>query len=489
MMADGLNKTKKNAQIPSGFALSLAVALVFPVLIGLFARTVVNGIRVIFLIIIFFFPLVMLCRMLWDWTQNNDSILSILLRYLRPVPPGAIFSNDLKRRGLPLVTICIIAVNCIVFVLVPDSAKSRYVFLPVGNPTGTAIVLSVFTSAFLHQGFRHLLFNMLFLWGFGSSLETRLGWRRFSFFYLAAIIGSTLLVYVMLTIQSQRLGRPELIAHFHSLGASGAIAGIMGLFVVRCFFARVDFSMPILAIPVPWAALGFFSFPLRLQAPVLVGFFFALDISGSVAQFHQAGGHVNYWAHVGGYLSCIVIGLLLGLHREAGPDAAKTRAGRFAIDTYRAADAEAGYHQVLASEPYDLEALAFVFERRHRCGSTKAGYSFARLLAALAAKDLAKAAALCREHFPRYLSNVPLDLRARLGLYFFRNAELIPARLCLERAADSQGPWQPKAMLVLAQTFSALDNTSLARQILEKVADRFSGTLFESEARRLLSEL
>jgi hypothetical protein len=111
------------------------------------------------------------------------------------------------------------------------------------------------------------------------------------------------------------------------------------------------------------------------------------------------------------------------------------------------------------------------------------------LLTALAAKDLAKAAALCREHFPRYVPDVSSDLLARLGFYFFRNAELIPARLCLERAADSEGPWQPKAMLVLAQTFEALENASRARQILERVTARFSGTLFEKEARRLLSEL
>jgi membrane associated rhomboid family serine protease len=450
---------------------------------------VVRWLRVVFYLGILIFPALMLCRMLWAWLQEEESIGRILLRYLRPVPPGAVYGSDLKFQGVPYATVGLIIINTLTFFVIPQSWIKLLVFLPVGSANGWHVLGTAVTSAFLHANTKHLLFNMFFLWGFGSALEPRMGCGRFIGYYAAAIAGSNLLVYVLLNIQACHLGRPEIMANFHSLGASGAVAGIMGLFVVRCFFARVRMSVPLIMIPFPWLGLGFISFPLQLQAPVLVGFFFALDISGSVALFHQSGGHVNYWAHVGGYLTCIVIGLLMRLHREAIPDAAKTEASRCAQDTYRAAEAEAGYNQVLASEPDDLEALTFVFERRHQRGSNEAGPSFARLLAVLAAKDIAKAAALCREHFPRYLPDVPSDLLARLGLYFFRNADLVPARLCLERAADSEGPWQPKAMLVLAQTFEALENASLARQILESVTARFSGTLFEKEARRLLSEL
>ena len=81
------------------------------------------------------------------------------------------------------------------------------------------------------------------------------------------------------------------------------------------------------------------------------------------------------------------------------------------------------------------------------------------------------------------------DLLARFGFFFYRHAEWVPARTCLERAAESEGPWQPKSMLVLAQAFIALENENLAGQILEKVVSQFPGTLFDDEAGRLLSGL
>ena len=131
----------------------------------------------------------------------------------------------------------------------------------------------------------------------------------------------------LLTIQASQLNQPELMSEFHSLGASGAVSGIMGIFIVRCFFAQISFSVPLLMIPIP--ILNFFSFPIRIQAPILVGLFFTFDLAGSVNQYNLSSGHVNYWSHVGGYLTCIVIGILMGLHREVDNDIAKTKSARF----------------------------------------------------------------------------------------------------------------------------------------------------------------
>ena len=484
----GLAGTMHAEPIPRDFIFALLVALILPLVLGIFAHSVLKWIRTIFFYTIMLFPLLVLYRIVWEWAQNDIPFLNSIVRFLRPVPPGAIYGNDLKRRGVPWVTMGLITLNILIYWTVPWSVKDRLLFFPKGNPDGLDIAVSFFAAAFLHANWSHVGFNMLFLWGFGSSLEPRLGWLRFAAYYLTAIVGSHVLVLVLLWLKAQNLGNPGLISHFHSLGASGAVSGIMGLFVVRCYFARVSMSVPLIMLPLSWPALSVFSFPMRLQAPALVGLFFAVDVAGSVVKFHGEAVRVNYWAHAGGYLTCMVIGLLLGLHREAGEDAAKTKAARFTKSEGRSGDAEVKYHQVLVYTPDDIEALTFLFQRHHARQSSQSGLYFARLLQAATMADVRSAAALCREYIPLYLSHVPAALVARLGLYLFRNGETGPARHLLERAADADGPWQAKAMLVLAQIFISLDNTDSARTILRQVMERFSGTLFDAEARRLLDE-
>ena len=78
-----------------------------------------------------------------------------------------------------------------------------------------------------------------------------------------------------------------------------------------------------------------------------------------------------------------------------------------------------------------------------------------------------------------------LELMARGGM---RIGDLIPARYLLERAASHEGPWQPKSMLLLAKTFQGLGNIDMYRTMLEQVIERYSGTLFATEARNILNE-
>lgn len=179
------------------------------------------------------------------------------------MPPGVIYNSDLKLDGLPVVTIIIITINVLLFFTIPESITDRFVFFPIGNPTLYEKLISVFTSAFLHGSLKHFGFNMIFLWVFGSALETRIGWRRFSGCYLIAIAGSKVLVWMLLSIQAHSSGNLELVNSFHSLGASGAISGIMGLFIVRCFYANVSIAVPVSMIPIPVA--GVLSIPLRVS--------------------------------------------------------------------------------------------------------------------------------------------------------------------------------------------------------------------------------
>ena len=154
--------------IPQGLATSLAVAVALPLLLGLFAQPVVRWLRVVFYLGILIFPALMLCRMLWAWLQEEESIGRILLRYLRPVPPGAVYGSDLKFQGVPYATVGLIIINTLTFLVIPQSWIKLLVFLPVGSANGWHVLGTAVTSAFLHANTKHLLFNMFFLWGFGQ---------------------------------------------------------------------------------------------------------------------------------------------------------------------------------------------------------------------------------------------------------------------------------------------------------------------------------
>jgi membrane associated rhomboid family serine protease len=150
-------------------------------------------------------------------------------------------------------------------------------------------VLSVLTAMFLHGGWLHLLGNMLFLWIFGNNVEDRLGKLRFMLFYLAcgyvAAYGFAL-AYASSTVPL--------------IGASGAIAGVLGAYIVLFPRARV------------WSLVPFLFFiPLRLPAWLVLGMWFLLQWVYSAGYAVSDGGSVAYLAHVLGFVTGMVLALPL----------------------------------------------------------------------------------------------------------------------------------------------------------------------------------
>lgn len=146
---------------------------------------------------------------------------------------------------------------------------------------------TMFTSMFLHGGWMHLGGNMLFLWIFGDNLEDDMGHVTYLLFYLASGLGAGL---------AHILAGP--MSDVPTVGASGAIAGVMGGYLLLYPKARVD----VLII------LIFFVRVLPVPAWVMLGLWFALQLFNGVGADHSTGG-VAYWAHAGGF----VIGLVLVL--------------------------------------------------------------------------------------------------------------------------------------------------------------------------------
>ena len=159
-------------------------------------------------------------------------------------------------------------------------------------------LITLITSQFLHAGFAHVGFNMLFLYIFGNNIEEQLGSLKYLVFYLSCGVLAGLSQWFFSSMSD-----------VPSLGASGAIAGVMGAYILKFPQAKIVTLVP----------LGFF-FPLfRIPAVYFLGFWFLEQAFNGVASFEvQASvgmdsGGVAYWAHAGGFIFGAILGPILGL--------------------------------------------------------------------------------------------------------------------------------------------------------------------------------
>jgi len=161
---------------------------------------------------------------------------------------------------------------------------------PQSNLSFMAIVIPYLTSMFLHGGWLHVIGNMWYLWIFGDNIEDRLGHFAFLVFYLLCGIGAGV-VHTLLNVSST----------VPSVGASGAIAGVLGGYLVSYPFARVLTLVPIFV----------FVQVIEIPAIIVLGLWFIMQFfygtaSLATTSVSQSGG-VAWWAHVGGF----IIGILL----------------------------------------------------------------------------------------------------------------------------------------------------------------------------------
>ena len=143
-----------------------------------------------------------------------------------------------------------------------------------------------FTSMFLHGGWLHLIGNVWFLWVFGNNVEDSMGRFRFLFFYILCGLAAAAL---------QAFLDPA--SAIPMVGASGAISGVMGAYVL--LYPRVRVHMLVVLVV--------FITTIRVPAFVMLGYWFLLQLVGGAASVGQEGGGVAFWAHVGGFLAGAVL--------------------------------------------------------------------------------------------------------------------------------------------------------------------------------------
>lgn len=461
---------------------ALLVTFLLPLFIGLFGPSLTRIFDYIFWAAAIFLPGVILAAVIYDWLGNSKSIVRAFLKHIHPLPAGIITGTDLKINSMPWATLLLVASNTFLFLALPTDTVESGLFFPPGKPTFLHVAVSFFFSAFLHADFSHLFGNMVFLWVFGAVLEPRLGSGRFLLAYLAGIVVSNTFCVILLFFQAISLGDFKKFWDYHSLGASGAISGLMGLFAVRAYFAKIKITVPFLYIP-------FLSFALPVQAAILIGMFFCMDVAGGLRQFSEAAKPgVDYWAHVGGYMGGIAIGYLIKLHRDAACEASEVNAERLANKTLLKKEAAGAWQEILARDPQNEKALQY-FCRLYWYNAEKRAPYLGRLFRVLQKRDFCEALSLFESKYPGCLQSISGDVLLKFGLHFLRTGEFMKASSCLKTASEKQGVWQSKALYSLADAYEERDWLDLAADTLEKVITLFPDSPFGRVAQDDLRKL
>tara|TARA_B100001123_G_scaffold402235_1_gene489677 strand:+ start:34 stop:738 length:705 start_codon:yes stop_codon:yes gene_type:complete len=209
--------------------------------------------------------------------------------------------DDNPTSGRPIVTYFLIG-SCVLIFLLQLSSQSyqtghlfySYGLIPsvlMGHkqlPLDLYVVpgyITIFTSMFMHGGFMHLIGNMLYMWIFADNIEDNLGKTKFIIFYLLSGIGAAM-AQVLMDTHSQ----------IPMVGASGAIGGVLGAYLINHPNARVLVLIP----------FGFFSQLIKIRALYVLGFWFVLQFINS-SMMSSEGGGVAYAAHIGGFVTGMIL--------------------------------------------------------------------------------------------------------------------------------------------------------------------------------------
>lgn len=211
--------------------------------------------------------------------------------------------DDNPTVSFPLVTIGLIAVNIVIFFyelslgaqfepfLNTYGAKPLYILNMTAPPGYPSPYLTVFSSMFLHGGFFHVAGNMLYLWIFGNNIEESMGHYRFLVFYFVSGIAA---VYIFAFMNPASI--------IPMVGASGAVSGVLGAYLVLFPRAKVLTLVP----------FGFYMQVIKIPAIFVLGFWILVQIINGMVSGGRGGG-VAWFAHIGGFLAGVV---LVGLFKK-----------------------------------------------------------------------------------------------------------------------------------------------------------------------------
>jgi len=206
--------------------------------------------------------------------------------------------DTIPSRSFPIVNWALLVANVVVFLLMASNDRLTEAWIAtlalvparfLANPTDPAELITIFTSMFMHGGWFHLFSNMLALYIFGDNVEDRMGSQRYLLFYLICGVAAAL-VHVVFNPTSP----------IPTVGASGALSGVLAAYLLFFPSARVITLVPILFLP--WLV--------EVPAVIYLGLWFLSQLANglfSIMVNVQAMGGVAWWAHIGGFVAGLIL--------------------------------------------------------------------------------------------------------------------------------------------------------------------------------------
>lgn len=428
---------------------TLVVAVGVPLIVALAAPRAhawLSDLR--FLLIAVVLPALVVLVPFYRWLLRDEPLLAGWLRGADPRLALGAMRTDLTPRALPLLAMGLVVGCLVVFPFVDDPWV--YGFQPEERRDW---IWTIWLSLWLHGDTAHLVGNLLFLWPMAAALEGRIPRGQLLALYLASGLAANL---VSLADD-----------YTSTVGASGAISGLTGLFVVRCGFGNVAIGVPALVAP----SLAFAR--VNVAAPLFAGFYFALDLSGALAARDDG---IAYWAHVGGYLFGVGAALLLGLHRDAAHEELERHA-LAAPDPDEPGPTASALDELLRLQPDHVDARVARAREASRCTPLPgASADYEGAIQILLHRDRQQAARLFVEHHRRHGAALKLADQLALTPALAALGEHDRAAQALAEAArdpDADPALVARALLQEGRLLEALSLPDAARSRYQELLGRY----------------
>ncbi len=466
---------------------SLAVKFIIKAIFVIIFVYIFDRIFFFFKTWIFLFAPVAIFAFLWGRSiLKNEPIINVLKDYITFIP--IIHSDDQWKGERKIrVTYFLILINVVIhyaiLLFAPGSRTSiieSFMFLPQ-TPEPLHGIISPVTAMFLHGNDGHLWGNMLFLWVFGLVVERRIGLKQLlALYFLTGVFANiaSALVYPMF-----------LKTTFHGIGASGAIAGIMGVFMIRLFFKKIVFPIPILGI---FFLIFPINFRIRINSLIVIGLFFLSDLSSGIKQFGGSLSRIGHWVHVFGMLLGIGAALLFKFHKQATEEM-YTEVGVEEIEkevSFR--DGEGALKTALQYNPENVTALLALARDKSSLNPTQEGKEYYhKVIPIVMRTDPNRAADIFMEYAEVYSDMIIPEFQYRIaGILFLRKEYEVALRM-LEQMVDHPSvpkPLQEKSLFQLAYLVDQLDLTDQARFRYQQFLERFPNSSHADVAREHLKK-
>jgi membrane associated rhomboid family serine protease/TolA-binding protein len=450
----------------------------------LLLQSVLRDFLLLFIVI---FPIGFLAYIRLQAVATGESSTELLAQHITFMP--VMYSKEERQQEyLPKITYGLILANILVFYLFqlwvdPLLIINNLIFLPY-EPNTFNVPISMLSSIFLHGSQGHLWGNMLFLWAVGTVVERRIGSLRFGIFYLLSGITGNLVYLLICTISST----PP-----HILGASGAIAGVMGLFAIRCYFKSMTFPLPILGI---FSLIFPVSLKVKLNSLVIIGLFFLADLSGGIEQIQgTSASNTGHWAHIGGMLCGILLALAFRLNRDAilerhmelGSQAVGAKIGAQSTEK-----GEESLRLLLQKDPENCEAQLLLARLKSKFAATEEGKElYNRVIPQLVLKKPEEAMIVYHEYRKTYNNELPPATLYRMANIFHRHEDPQMACSCLQLVCQDQKSSAlllEKALYQCGRILEEMEQNGAAADYYQRCIDSFPDSPLSSKAKARIEQ-